>query len=55
LNDVVEHYSRGGQGHPNTDPTIQPLGLSAGEKADLVAFLESLTDDAFVNDARFAP
>lgn len=31
------------------------LGLDSGEKADLRAFLESLTDHAFVTDARFAP
>ena len=55
LEDVVEHYARGGQGHPNTDATIHPLELSAEEKADLVAFLRSLTDEAFLEDARFKP
>jgi len=50
LRDVVEHYSRGGQGHPNTDPTIQPLNLTAQEKNDLIAFLGSLTDDTFTRD-----
>ena len=53
LEDVVEHYSRGGEGHPNTDPTIHALDLSAQEKADLVAFLRSLTDEAFLEDPRF--
>jgi cytochrome c peroxidase len=52
---VVDHYDRGGEGHPNTDPTLHPLGLSAEEKGDLVAFLESLTDAAFLTDARHAP
>jgi cytochrome c peroxidase len=51
LADVVEHYSRGGQGHPNTDPTIQPLDLTPEEKRDLVAFLESLTDAEFAKDS----
>ena len=51
---VVEHYNQGGSGHPNTDPTLHPLGLNNDEKADLVAFLESLTDDAFLQDPRFA-
>jgi cytochrome c peroxidase len=55
LHDVVDHYSRGGQGHPNTDPTIQPLDFTAQEKDDLVAFLESLTDQTFVGDSRFTP
>ncbi len=40
LDDVVEHYSTGGNLNPNSDPTIQPLNLTAQEKADLVAFLQ---------------
>ncbi len=55
LEAVVEHYAKGGQGHPNTDPTIHPLELSAQEKADLVAFLRALTDEAFLEDPRFQP
>ncbi|MGA9521969.1 MAG: c-type cytochrome, partial [Myxococcaceae bacterium] len=55
LEDVVEHYARGGQGHPNTEATIHPLELSAEDKADLVAFLRSLTDEAFLEDPRFQP
>lgn len=55
LEDVVDQYDRGGRGHPSTDPEIAPLGLNAGEKADLVAFLRALTDDAFLHDPRFRP
>lgn len=51
---VVDHYDQGGSGHPNTDPTLHPLGLSDDEKAELIAFLESLTDDAFLADPRLA-
>lgn len=54
LEEVVEHYAAGGRGHPNTDPLILPLDLSAREKADLVAFLRALTDEAFLTDTRFA-
>jgi cytochrome c peroxidase len=54
LRDVVDFYSKGGQGHPNTDPTIRPLNLSEQEKEDLIAFLGSLTDEAFVKNPRFA-
>jgi cytochrome c peroxidase len=47
LEDVVEFYSsldeEGGTGH--REHILQPLDLSAGEKADLVAFLESLTGE----------
>lgn len=55
LRDVIEFYSRGGQGHPNTDPTIRPLNLSAQEKEDLLAFLGSLTDEGFTRNPHFAP
>ncbi len=53
LEDVVDAYDRGGSGHPATDPSIQPLALSTAEKADLVAFLRSLTDRAFLADPRW--
>jgi cytochrome c peroxidase len=55
LRDVVEHYSRGGQGHPNTDPTIQPLDFTEQEKVDLVAFLGSLTDESLLKNPRLTP
>ena len=42
LADVVELYDRGGIERPSRDPEIRPLGLSAGEKADLIAFLRTL-------------
>jgi cytochrome c peroxidase len=43
LLEVVEHYDRGGDDKSNLDINMTPLGLSAAEKADLVAFMESLT------------
>jgi cytochrome c peroxidase len=43
LTDVVEFYDRGGLPNPTLDIFISPLDLSAGEKQDLVAFMESLT------------
>lgn len=55
LEAVIEQYSRGGRGHPSTDTQIEPLTLSAEEKADLVAFLRTLTDRAFLADPRFRP
>jgi cytochrome c peroxidase len=54
LEAVVEQYDAGGRGHANTDPLIQPLGLNATEKADLVAFLRALTDDEFLLNPAFA-
>lgn len=55
LEDVVEHYDRGGTGHSTTDPQIQPLALSPDDKADLLAFLRSLTDETFLVDPRYRP
>lgn len=42
LEDVVEFYSKGGQGNPYLDPEIRKLDLTAAEKAALIAFLEAL-------------
>jgi cytochrome c peroxidase len=42
LTDVVEQYNAGGMNHGFTDSRIEPLDLSATEKEQLVAFLESL-------------
>ncbi len=53
LEKVVEHYDSGGKNHPHKSVLIKPLGLSAAEKADLVAFLESLTDGHFVSNPKF--
>jgi cytochrome c peroxidase len=43
LEEVVEHYDRGGDLKDNLDPGIQSLQLTAREKRDLVAFMKSLT------------
>jgi len=43
LEEVVEHYDRGGNRNPNLDSELQPLGLSREEKQALVAFLRSLS------------
>lgn len=48
LEAVIDHYAGGGQPHPNRHPAIKPFALSANEKADLIAFLHSLTDGDFI-------
>jgi cytochrome c peroxidase len=48
LEEVVGHYIAGGTQHPNQDPRIQPREVSAQDRADLVAFLNALSDEAFV-------
>ena len=55
LEEVIDQYDRGGQGDPTTNPQIKPLGLSAPEKIDLLAFLRSLTDPSFLSDPRYQP
>ena len=55
LEAVIEQYNAGGRGDPTTDPLIKPLSLTDEEKADLLEFMRSLTDDALLQDARFAP
>lgn len=63
LEEVVEHYNSGIQMHPNLHPILkQPLNpnqpkrlnLSQQEKAALVAFLHTLTDNKFTQAARFS-
>lgn len=53
LEDVLAHYDQGGRGHPNTDPTIQPLDLNDDDKAALIAFLIALTDEDFLQEPAF--
>lgn len=55
LADVLDQYARGGRGHATTDPQIKPFELTDSDKQDLLAFLESLTDESFLSDARFQP
>jgi cytochrome c peroxidase len=43
LKDVVALYDRGGIARPSRSASIAPLGLTEDEKADLVAFLQTLT------------
>ncbi len=45
LEEVVEFLDQGGEANPNLSPMIRPLGLTAEEKADLIAFLQALTGE----------
>jgi hypothetical protein len=40
LEDVIEHYSKGGTSNPQLDEEIFALKLTAEEKADLITFLK---------------
>jgi len=65
LDDVLDHYAAGGRTivntpfagdgsqNPNKDPLIRGFTLSSQERADLIAFLQSLTDEEVIHDPRF--
>ena len=62
LEEVVEHYSNGIQAHDNLSPPllggdgINPIrfNFTAQEKADLVAFLKTLTDEEMLMDEKYS-
>lgn len=66
LSEVLDHYAAGGRtivdgpnaGIGNKNPykseLINPFMLTADEKADVITFLESLTDTELVQDPRFS-
>ena len=66
LEEVIDHYERGGRLiesgpnagdgaiNPNKSQFVTGFPLSDAAKADLVAFLKSLTDRDFTTDPRFA-
>lgn len=43
---VIDHYDTGFVRRPSLDTQMKPLGLTAEEKADLLAFLDTLTGTA---------
>ena len=45
LGAVIEHYNTGGIQRPSLSDEIKPLGLTEQEKADLLAFLKTLTSE----------
>lgn len=53
LEEVLDHYVAGGRtASPIKDPLLVPLVVTAEERADVVAFLESLTDEEFLKDPK---
>jgi cytochrome c peroxidase len=47
LDQVLEHYARGGHRSPRQDSRVRPISLTPAEHADLIAFLDGLTDRDF--------
>ena len=65
LEGVLDHYSAGGRTitnspyagdgshNPNKDPLIRGFKLTAQDRSDLIAFLDSLTDEEIIHDPKF--
>ena len=49
---VIDHYDGGGIDRPSRSELVHPIGLSATEKSDLLAFLQSLTAIDEATDTR---
>jgi cytochrome c peroxidase len=47
LEDVVEHYNKGGIKNPWLHQDVRPLNLSDQDKKDLVAFLKALDGEGW--------
>ncbi len=66
LGEVLDHYAAGGRtisaganagvgrDNPNKAPNVRGFSLTDGDKADLIAFLETLTDTTFLRNPALA-
>ncbi len=66
LDGVIDHYAAGGRtisegpyagvgaDNPHKSPLVAGFSATSSERADLIAFLEALTDESFLSDSRFA-
>jgi cytochrome c peroxidase len=66
LEEALDHYAAGGRtierganrgsgaANPNKSQFVRGFSLSASQRSDLVAFLQSLTDSELLRDRRFA-
>jgi len=63
LEQVIEHYNNGVQANPNLPPQlrvpppgtgVKRLNLTTQDKADILAFLKTLTDRGIATDAKFS-
>ena len=48
LEEVIEHYKKGGEKHFNQSEIIQPFELNSTEKKGLIDFLKTLTDTSYL-------
>ena len=66
LEEAIDHYAAGGRtitagpyqgigsSNPNKTASIRGFTLTPEQRSDLIAFLQSLTDQAVLTDARLA-
>jgi cytochrome c peroxidase len=59
LEEVLTHYQSGVKDSETLDPLLRNgstlgIAMTAAEKADILAFLQTLTDDSFLKDKRFS-
>jgi cytochrome c peroxidase len=54
LEEVIDHYARGGTGNPNQSITVNGFVISDQEKQDLLAFLRALTDNDLLTNPAFS-
>jgi len=55
LNEVIRFYEAGGGESENKSEQIRPFRLSDDERADVLAFLNSLTDSSAIHNADYLP
>jgi cytochrome c peroxidase len=53
LEEVIDHYVSGGHYAENVNPNVRKLRFTDQDKADLIAFLHTLTDTAFLENKAF--
>jgi cytochrome c peroxidase len=56
LEAVIDHYAAGGRGHdnPTKDEFVRGFPLTPGNRADLIEFLRSLTDENLLHNPAFS-
>ena len=54
LEEVIQHYERGGISHVNKSQFITPFKLKARQRKDLINFLNCLTDEEFISNPDFS-
>jgi cytochrome c peroxidase len=53
IQEVLDHYASGGKNSPNKSSFMYNLNLTESEKADIIAFLRTLTDTSVLSNPAF--